>query len=71
GVKKIDAHVAGGRIVFNAEPKINTEQLISLIQTQSQCYKFDGSNKLRFTKTFDTVDEKIEFLTDLLDKLTP
>ena len=71
GVKKIDVHVAGGRIVFNAEPKINTEQLISLIQTQSQCYKFDGSNKLRFTKTFDAVDEKIEFLTDLLDKLTP
>lgn len=71
GVKKIDAHVAGGRIVFNAEPKINTEQLISLIQTQSQCYKFDGSNNLRFTKTFDAVDEKIDFLTDLLDKLTP
>ena len=71
GIKKIDAHVAGGRVVFNAEPKINTEQLISLIQTQPQCYKFDGSDKLRFTKTFEAVDEKIDFLSTLLEKLTP
>jgi transcription-repair coupling factor (superfamily II helicase) len=71
GIKKIDAHVAGGRLVFTAEPKINTGQLISLIQTQPQCYKFDGSDKLRFTKTFGAVDEKIEFLSKLLEKLTP
>ena len=71
GIKKIDAHVAGGRIVFSADPKINTEQLIRLIQTQSQYYKFDGSDKLRFTKAFETVDEKIEFITTLLNKLTP
>ncbi len=69
GVKKIDMHVAGGRIVFNSEPKINTEALISLIQTQPQRYQFDGSNKLRFTKAFEFIDEKIEFITDLLNKL--
>jgi len=71
GIKKIDAHVAGGRIVFSSDPKINTEQLISLIQTQAQCYKFDGADKLRFSKSFETVDDKIDFITDLLEKLTP
>ena len=71
GIKKVEAHAAGGRIVFNTEPKIDTEQLIKLIQTQSQRYKFDGSGKLRFTKPFDEVDEKITFLTDLLETLTP
>jgi len=71
GIKKIDAHIAGGRIVFGAEPKINTDQLIRLIQTQAQCYKFDGADKLRFTKTFETVDEKIDFLSTLLTELTP
>ncbi|MCK4840468.1 MAG: transcription-repair coupling factor [Methylococcales bacterium] len=70
GVKKIDIHAAGGRIVFNAEPKINTDQLISLIQTQSQCFKFDAPDKLKFTKTFEHIDEKIEFLTELLEKLS-
>jgi len=71
GIKKIDAHIAGGRIVFGNEPKINTEKLINLIQTQSQCYQFDGADKLRFTQTFDAVEEKIDFLTTLLNQLTP
>ena len=70
GIKKVEAHIAGGRIVFNTDPTIDTEQLIMLIQTQSQCYKFDGVNKLRFTQAFDTVDEKISFLTHLLTVLT-
>ncbi|MEO1899903.1 MAG: TRCF domain-containing protein, partial [Methylococcales bacterium] len=71
GVKKVEAHVAGGRVVFNANPTINTDQLIKLIQTQSQKYQFDGTNKLRFRQAFETVDEKIDFLTDLLTRLAP
>ncbi len=71
GVKKIDAHIAGGRIIFSAEPKINTDKLIQLIQTQPQSYKFDGSDKLRFTKEFETVEQKIGFITVLLNELTP
>jgi transcription-repair coupling factor (superfamily II helicase) len=71
GIKKIDAHVAGGRIVFRADPKINTEQLIRLIQTKPKTYQFDGANKLKFTKEFEAVEEKIEFITALLNELTP
>jgi transcription-repair coupling factor (superfamily II helicase) len=70
GVKKIEANAGGGRIIFTADPKINTEQLITLIQTQAQCYKFDGADKLRFIKPFETTQEKLEFITELLDKLT-
>jgi len=71
GIKKIDAHIAGGRVIFSTEPKINTDNLIRLIQTQTQCYKFDGADKLRFTKEFESVEEKIDFLTTLLNELTP
>ncbi len=71
GVKKIDAHVAGGRVIFNSEAKINTEKLIQLIQTESRVYQFDGADKLKFTRAFESVDEKIEFLTVLLTQLTP
>jgi len=71
GIKKIDMHVAGGRILFNAEPKVDTEQLIGLIQTQPQCFKFDGADKLKFTKTFDAADEKIDFIKSLLNTITP
>ncbi|KAF3982030.1 MAG: transcription-repair coupling factor [Methylococcales symbiont of Hymedesmia sp. n. MRB-2018] len=70
-VKKVDVHAAGGRIVFNTNPNINTDQLIKMIQTQPQRYQFDGADKLRFTQSFEVFDEKIQFLTDLLTKLAP
>jgi transcription-repair coupling factor (superfamily II helicase) len=70
GIKKIEANAGGGRIIFTATPNINTDQLISLIQTQAQCYKFDGADKLRIIKPFETTEQKLEFITNLLDKLT-
>jgi len=70
GIKKIEANAGGGRIIFSATPNINTDQLISLIQTQAQLYKFDGADKLRFIKPFETTEQKLEFITELLDKLT-
>ena len=71
GVKKIDANSNGGRIVFTANPTINTEQLVKLIQTEAQCYKFDGTDKLRFNKVFNETEQKLEFISALLRKLTP
>jgi transcription-repair coupling factor (superfamily II helicase) len=70
GVKKIDANIGGGRIVFTANPSINTEQLIKLIQTEAQCYKFDGADKLRFIKPFNDTEQKLEFIGELLGKLS-
>ena len=69
-LKKIEANSGGGRIIFSSEPKVNAEQLINLIQTQAQCYKFDGSDKLRFIKPFETTVQKIDFVVGLLDKLS-
>ncbi len=70
GIKKIEANAGGGRIIFSSTPAIDARQLISLIQTQAQTYKFDGMDKLRFIKPFETTEQKIEFITGLLDKLT-
>ncbi len=71
GVKKIDANASGGRILFTTTPTLNTEVLIRLIQTEAQCYKFDGADKLRFIKSFAETEQKIEFISLLLNKLTP
>jgi transcription-repair coupling factor (superfamily II helicase) len=70
GIKKIEANVGGGRIIFTAQPNINAEQLINLIQTQAQIYKFDGTDKLRFTQKFDSVEQKVAFISALLAKLS-
>jgi transcription-repair coupling factor (superfamily II helicase) len=70
GVKKIDVNEAGGRIVFNSEPRINTDQLILMIQTDAQRYKFDGADKLRFVQQFTETEEKLQFVTEVLNQLS-
>ncbi len=70
GIKKIEANIGGGRIIFTSEPQINPEQLINLIQTQAQIYKFDGADKLRFIKPFENTEQKLEFINALLEKLS-
>ncbi len=69
GIKKLEAHVAGGRIIFTQQPKINTDKLIELIQTQNQIYTFDGADKLKFSKPLETVEERLAFLQELLTTL--
>jgi transcription-repair coupling factor (superfamily II helicase) len=71
GVKKIEAHAKGGRLIFTAQPNINAEALIHLIQTHAQVYKLDGMEKLRFTKPLNSVEEKCAFLSQLLQQLQP
>jgi len=66
GIKKIDIHSKGGRILFEVQPNINLGALISLIQTQSQIYKLDGQDKLRFVQKFNNSEEKILFVSELL-----
>ncbi len=71
GIKKIEAHTNGGRIVFTASPQIDAGELIKMIQTESQCYKFDGADKLRFTYTFKDLEDKVMFLEKLLVRVGP
>ncbi|WGS86743.1 transcription-repair coupling factor [Methylomonas sp. UP202] len=71
GIKKIEAHANGGRIVFTATPQIDTGELILMVQSQSQVYKFDGADKLRFTNTFKDMEDKVAFLEKLLVRLVP
>lgn len=69
GIKKIDVHSEGGRILFDALPNIDLGKLISLIQTQPQIYKLDGQDKLRFSDTFQNIESKISFVFNLLEQI--
>lgn len=70
GIKKIDVHLEGGRIVFLPEPNIDLNALIALIHTQPSCYKLDGQDKCRFVQKFENIEQKILFLVMLLKTLT-
>jgi transcription-repair coupling factor (superfamily II helicase) len=67
GIKKIDVHSEGGRVLFETQPNINLSALISLIQTQPSCYKLDDQDKLRFIHKFEDIENKISFVSALLN----
>ena len=69
GIKKIEAHNQGGRLLFTAQAQINTGALIQLIQTEYKVYKLDGMDKLKFTKAFANGEEKLVFVGELLARL--
>ena len=69
GIRKIEAGPKGGRIVFNAEPTLNIEALITLIQTQPKVYKLDGQEKLRFSKSLPEPETRIQEVSDLLERV--
>ncbi len=70
GLKKIEFSQAGGRIVFSDHPKINTEELIHLVQTQAQYYQLKGVEQLNIIKRFTNLEEKVTFIKQLLKQLS-
>ncbi|MGD9000448.1 MAG: transcription-repair coupling factor, partial [Granulosicoccaceae bacterium] len=69
GIDKIDIGNNGGRLLFGAEPHIDTGMLITLIQTQSQRYRFDGKRTLRIIETVPE-EKRVEVVERLLDTLS-
>ena len=69
GIRKIEAGLAGGRIIFNTAPKIDPVKVIMLIQTQPQVYRMDGPDKFKFTRSFADIDGKIQFIKTLMADL--
>ena len=69
GIRKIEVGANGGRVLFKPKPDIEPMKIILLIQQQPKVYRLDGPDKLRFTRPFATPEEKIDFVTDLLERL--
>ena len=69
GIRKIEAGPAGGRIVFDAQPKIDPAQIIILIQTQPQTFKFDGSDKLKFVADLADPEKRLDKTRGILEQV--
>ncbi|MDH5546046.1 MAG: transcription-repair coupling factor [Gammaproteobacteria bacterium] len=69
GVKKLELHARGGRIIFNQQPNIDPMKIIALIQKRPMIYSLDGQDKLRISKVMQSFDERAQFIDELIDKL--
>ena len=70
GIKRIQATNTNGVLDFDQEPKINTSELIKLIQLHSARYKLEGPTRLRFTLNNTENIERIEEIIQLLHRLS-
>ncbi|MDT8403695.1 transcription-repair coupling factor [Sulfuriflexus sp.] len=68
GIKKIDAGPNGARIIFEDEPNIDPMKLITLIQTRSKIYRFDGKQTLRMNRE-NGDEERADMIEALMDTL--
>ena len=66
GVQKIDVGEHGGRIQFNANPKIEPMVLLNLIQSEPSTYKMTDSSTLGINNSIEDSDERVQFVESLL-----
>ncbi len=70
GIKKIEAGPAGGRILFEAEPRIDPSHMIKLIQTRPKDFKLDGGDKLRFFRDLSDPATRVQQVGNLVRQVT-
>ncbi|WMP16794.1 transcription-repair coupling factor [Thiothrix lacustris] len=69
GIRKLDMHVKGGRIIFDNKPNIDPMKVITLIQKRPWVFKLDGQDKLRFEVELPTVEEREEWVVKLMGEI--
>ncbi len=70
GIKKIEAGPTGGRILFDAEPKIDPSRMIALIQTHPKEFKLDGTDKLRFFRDQADPAKRVQQVSAVVRQIT-
>ena len=70
GIKKIEAGPTGGRILFDAEPKIDPARMIELIQTHPKEFKLDGTDKLRFFHNLADPAKRVQQVGTIVRQIT-
>ncbi|MCG6900625.1 MAG: transcription-repair coupling factor [Gammaproteobacteria bacterium] len=71
GIRKIEIGSEEGRILFDADPAIDTDRLIELIQSQPQHYRLDGATRLRLYGDFHDEENRFARVSELLMTLAP
>ncbi len=70
GIRKIDLGENGGRIVFEATPRIDPMALIQLIQKQPKLYAMDGPDRLRIKLPLPEAADRLNAARGLMAQLT-
>jgi len=71
GIRKLDLGPNGGRVQFEARPKVDPMTVIQLIQKQPRHYAMDGPDKLRVRLELEDAASRLQAARGLLAALAP
>ncbi len=71
GIRKLELGENGGRIVFEAKPKVDPMSVIRMIQQQPKLYMMDGPDKLRIRHPLPDAADRFNAARALLTTLGP
>ncbi len=71
GLRKLEAGANGGRVEFDAQPKIEPIALVKLVQSRPTTYKLAGAAALGFSSDLQEGEQRFQFVEQLLTTLTP
>ncbi len=69
GVRKIDASVSGGYVLFEAENSVDPARVVRLLREPRSKFRLDGPLRLRFQAKLDKEDDRLQYVSDLIAKL--
>lgn len=68
-LKKVEAGINGGYLEFKPNAQPDPIKFLQLIQSDKNTYKFDGPVKFKFSKALENNEERLKFVTELIEKL--
>jgi len=71
GIRKLELGENGGRIVFEAKPKVDPMSVIRMIQQQPKLYAMDGPDKLKVRLPLPEPADRFNAARGLLTALSP
>ncbi len=71
GITKLEASARGGRLEFSSDTRVDPLTLVRMVQSEPGRYRLDGANHLKFIQDMDTNEQRLDAVTQLLDRLTP
>jgi len=71
GLSKIEAGAQGGRLEFSSQTGVEPITIVKLVQTMPETYRLSGATILKFSKELEDTERRIQFISDLIERLTP
>ncbi len=71
GVKSLKTGRTNGKLEFTAQPKIDPDKIVKLIQGQPTKYSFAGPTSIKFRLDLATEQSKIDSIRELIQGLLP